>query len=901
MEGFLVFLLIIVLISIFIIPIILLVKMSSISQNIDYISRDVNNLNKRLTDLHNHTASVKDLDVIMDALDEINNKSKYAPESPVFHKETEDKPVTISPEEIFKEEIIAEAPVPETIVKEQSQPEINELIEQEPEPIVEEVIVEEIIPESIVETVMEENIDEQPQEELASESNDEQTAEEETPPPFAAFVRNEEEEKVTAEIPPVQVPPVSPPPPIHVDEEPEDEYEDKNFIEKLLGDNWLSKVGIVTLVLGIGFFVKYAIDQNWINEVGRVGIGILTGGIIIGIAHKLKLKYHVFSSILVGGGISVFYITITLAFREYQLFNQTIAFIILIAITIFSVILSLYYDRKELAIFSLLGGFASPLMVSTGTGNYIVLFSYILILNSGMLVVSFVKKWRVIGIISYVLTLIFFWTWTLRYFENQFIPVTIFAVLFFVQFYLLALFDHFKAESKITAYQAFLILTNNLSVFLACIYVFDNYEYDVRGLVTIAIAVVNAIVMLALFRQSKVDRNLIYMIIAMVMTFVSLAIPMQLHGHVITMFWGAEVVLLLWLWQMSNIKVFRVGFLVIAVLTLISYAMDVNHNYMYDEALPFFVNRIFITGLVVIASFIINMFLLKKEDPDSDIELTKFDTISVGAVTGAFKFVVVILTYIVPYLELNYQLELYTDTGMISSFRCLALATYTSVYIAVLGAIYRKTVVNKAHIFILLFFSVILYTFVYSYLAIDLRFDIFSLNAYGTSYFVVHLISLPAIAYIIFLLARNVKALSEDWFSPLCWSLVIMSVAIMSIELDNLVIQLFGNVENYEDLLYDVHTFGYPILWGIIAMVLMVWGLKSKEVLLRKISLIFFGVIIIKFYAYDVWRMSQAGRIVSFIMLGVILLLVSFMQQKIKVLVKDDKPSVAEDHTQEQE
>ena len=117
-----------------------------------------------------------------------------------------------------------------------------------------------------------------------------------------------------------------------------------------------------------------------------------------------------------------------------------------------------------------------------------------------------------------------------------------------------------------------------------------------------------------------------------------------------------------------------------------------------------------------------------------------------------------------------------------------------------------------------------------------------------------------------------------------------MSVAILSIEVDNIVILLLGNIDNYDSLLYDVHTFGYPILWGVIAMILMIWGLNRKEVLLRKISLIFFGVIIIKFYAYDVWHMSQAGRIVSFIMLGVILLLVSFLQQKIKTLVKDDSP-----------
>ena len=79
-------------------------------------------------------------------------------------------------------------------------------------------------------------------------------------------------------------------------------------------------------------------------------------------------------------------------------------------------------------------------------------------------------------------------------------------------------------------------------------------------------------------------------------------------------------------------------------------------------------------------------------------------------------------------------------------------------------------------------------------------------------------------------------------------------------------------------------------------MILMIWGLNVKEVLLRKISLIFFGIIILKFYAYDVWHMSQAGRIVSFIILGVILLSVSFLQQKIKTLVKADEVEKIEEN-----
>jgi uncharacterized membrane protein len=90
------------------------------------------------------------------------------------------------------------------------------------------------------------------------------------------------------------------------------------------------------------------------------------------------------------------------------LFSQTVAFIILIVITIFAVLLSLLYDKQELAVIALVGGFASPFMVSTGKANYDALFIYLLILNTGLLIIAYYKAWRVLNIVSFGFTAIVF-------------------------------------------------------------------------------------------------------------------------------------------------------------------------------------------------------------------------------------------------------------------------------------------------------------------------------------------------------------------------------------------------------------------------------------------------------------------------------------------------------------
>ena len=92
-------------------------------------------------------------------------------------------------------------------------------------------------------------------------------------------------------------------------------------LETFIGENLINKIGILILVLGISFFVKYAIDKDWITESARVGIGVLCGALVMAVAHKLKKNYVAFSSVLVSGAISILYFTIYIAFHEYPIIS----------------------------------------------------------------------------------------------------------------------------------------------------------------------------------------------------------------------------------------------------------------------------------------------------------------------------------------------------------------------------------------------------------------------------------------------------------------------------------------------------------------------------------------------------------------------------------------------------
>ena len=89
--------------------------------------------------------------------------------------------------------------------------------------------------------------------------------------------------------------------------------------EKFIGENLFGKIGILMFVIGVGFFVKYAIDKNWINETFRTVLGFLTGAVLLVVAERLQKKYRTFSSLLAGGAFAVFYLTVAIAFHYYHL------------------------------------------------------------------------------------------------------------------------------------------------------------------------------------------------------------------------------------------------------------------------------------------------------------------------------------------------------------------------------------------------------------------------------------------------------------------------------------------------------------------------------------------------------------------------------------------------------
>lgn len=664
--------------------------------------------------------------------------------------------------------------------------------------------------------------------------------------------------------------------------------------EKFIGENLISKIGIIILVLGVGFFVKYAIDQNWINEYGRTAIGLLIGAALVGVAHYIRKSYKTFSSLLTGGGIAVFYLTITIAFHEYQIFSQTAAFVLLVIVTAFSVFLSLAYDKRELAIFSLIGGFGAPFMISTGEGNYIVLFTYMLILCAGLITLAYFKRWHILNLLAFIFTVVIYSSWLGNaLWNNNHVPYAgalIFASLFYLVFFLVNALNNLKEQKSFNGIEISMILSNNLFYFLSGLAILHSYQGGVyKGLFTVLIGLYNFGWVVFLYKKKQVDKNFIFLLIGLVMSFISIAVPIQLNGHSITLFWSAEFVILLWLWQKSGIKLLKIGHLVVLVLAIISLIMDWNNLYgNYQTFMGIVFNQAFVTGLVMFTGLVLSYQFLRKETEEMFIPFF----FSVKGYRLAVVMLLFIMAYLVPFLELSYQIDmLYQEWA----FKQVVYGVYNFAYLFLVLLLIKRFGWQDAFkwFFGTALAGLFIYLVFYHPMVLQVRDAYFWGHTVNLENFLFHYLVYPFLAGII-ILTLNGKDLvfskSNFWSKAFLWYLTFFVVFVLSAELDNILLLGFKTTD---DSIYAIlrisHKVGYPILWTIAAFVLIIWGIRKKIKDYRIIALSLLGLILVKLFLIDVWSMNKGGRIAAFIFLGIVLLIISFLYQKLKRLLSPDE------------
>ena len=198
------------------------------------------------------------------------------------------------------------------------------------------------------------------------------------------------------------------------------------------GSQVFTGIGAVAVMLGVGFFLKYAFDNNLITETMRIVLGLAGGLFLAGIGEFTRRKYPLYGQILTGGGVGVLYLSLFAAFAWYHLLSQPSAFFGMIIVTALGVALAIRHDSVALAGFAVFGGFLTPFLLSTGENNPHQLFLYVALLDIGVAAIAFKKLWRMLALGAFFGTVLVYNSWFIDFFsKSQWVIAEVYATLFF--------------------------------------------------------------------------------------------------------------------------------------------------------------------------------------------------------------------------------------------------------------------------------------------------------------------------------------------------------------------------------------------------------------------------------------------------------------------------------------
>lgn len=690
----------------------------------------------------------------------------------------------------------------------------------------------------------------------------------------------------------------------------------KSDFEKFIGENLISKIGILILVIGVFIGAKLAIDKGLISPLTRIILGYAVSIVLTGLAIKLKTKYHNFSAVLLSGAIAIMYFITYAAYDFYALIPQPLAFVLMVIFTIFTVISAIKYDKQTIAHVGLVGAYAIPFLLSNGAGNFQILFTYIGIINLGILALAVKKYWKSLYYVSFAVTWLIFLTWRMPLDDGlSYLRVTLsFSGIYFLTFYGTNLAYKVIRKEQFAATDIVVLLLNSFIFYGLGYYAFSQSTLGVKyiGLFTLLNAMIHFVVSLIIYKRKLADKNLFYFILALVITFITMAIPVQLSGNWVTIFWVAEAAILHYFGRMKGIQIYEKLCFPLIFLAFGSLLQDwavhtsyFNHGTEDAPINPFF-NVGFLSACIFITCFASMTWVNNKEKNNAE-------TIKLATITQIINFAVPSILIFVSYYTFRLQIglifeQLYQNTKINTSptnkiqnyvynYNIITLKTatvyiYSLFFVAGLNFVNLKKIKNavlaKANVVLsgLVIISFLTHgLFVLS----ELRSAYINQNdqyfTSGAINIAIRYISLSFFALLLFTVYQLSRAdlFKKKLAIAFDYLLSITTIWVLSSELLHL-LELNGLKTGYK--------LGLSILWGAYALLLIGIGLYQNKKHLRIGAIALFAITLLKLFLYDISSLDMISKTIVFVSLGALLLLISFLYTKYKHLITDEQKDI---------
>ena len=340
-------------------------------------------------------------------------------------------------------------------------------------------------------------------------------------------------------------------------------------LESRIGSQWFNRVGILAVLIGMAWFLKFAIDNHWIGPLGRVLIGLIVGAGLVAWSERFRNHgYAVFSYSLKAIGSGVLYLSLWAAFSLYQLVPASVAFAAMVIVTAFNGFMAWMQDAELLALYAIVGGVSTPLLLSTGENHEAALFTYLLVIDIAVLILLALRPWSRLLFMAFLGSSLFYIAWSFGYYTNaQALRTAFFLACFFLVFAFAPRLVQRKLddESRIAGWDnlalVVLPLANAAWGFLGFYAILDRPGTEwAQAWLAVAFAAFY-LLLLRLPENGRLKSSpavLSGLHLAIAVVFLTIAIPLKAHGRWITTGWLVEGAALLWLASRNQSRLLRV-------------------------------------------------------------------------------------------------------------------------------------------------------------------------------------------------------------------------------------------------------------------------------------------------------------------------------------------------------
>ncbi len=655
-------------------------------------------------------------------------------------------------------------------------------------------------------------------------------------------------------------------------------------MEYAVATTWLLRLGVLFLVVGIGFFLNYSIAEGYIGPVGKVALTAAAGaGLLLGGLKLFRGRYDLLGQGLTGAGIITLYFTFFTS-QGLGLTGPVVTFSFMALITVVAGLLAVRFRSLLVAVLGLIGGYLTPFLIETDQPSLHALLAYLLVLGLGVFGVAMRREWRLLHYLSFLAT----WLHMGLIIEKAYQPSLLwtflpFAVAFFLLFSTITFIYQLIQRKQATLLELLFLVLNAAVFVVAAGHLIDEAtSRKWLALVTSGLSAFYIAHAQMFLRRKILDRGLLLTFLGLASVFAALTLPILLSGAWLTASWSLLALMTLWIGlRLGTQFLAHLALLLFAFVVFRLFVIDLNVEYLGDEgtlsnleAFKAMGRRIIVLGIPIASLLAAGNLLRTQKTPTGKPSLvsSKNDTpvrFSFGPIAQTLFWVVIGAAFFFLHFEIHKTIS--------AVYAPLQSALHTIVFLGLLYLLLTRYRSQK-HVALLTIFWVFVSLLLAKLLVIDLAFSritadmSYALQPFASGLLMRLLNFGLVIAFLIWVWRQGTQSSNDTSPNPrvLAW----LSLGSFF---------LFSSLEVWTFWTHTSASFrtsGISIYWGVFALAMLFYGISKNSAVVRRVGLAMIAIVAAKVFLIDLAGLGQLPRIIAFIVLGILVLVCSFLYLK---------------------